>query len=105
MPFISRVIEMDRNMEDQPRKVDPSVVEIIGTHGEVVKEAKDANQQPKFKPTPFGNMRVIQGGPWWLLLIPIALPILLVALFFISILALFFGKSVFKIASRGIRRS
>jgi hypothetical protein len=91
-------------MDDQPRKVDPAAVEVIGTHGEVVKEAKSSKQEPKFQQTPFGNVRVIQGGPWLLLLLPIALPIIIIALFFISILALFFGKSVFKIASRGIRR-
>jgi hypothetical protein len=90
---------------DEPRKVNPAAVEIIGTHGEVVQESKEKKREAKYQETPFGKVRVVQGGPWLLLLIPVVLPILIIALFFISILALFFGKSVFKIASRGIRKS
>ena len=92
---------------EEPRKVNPESIEVIGTHGEVVKESKEhhrAKMRAKTQETPFGNVRVFQGGPWLLLLIPIVLPILLVALFFMSILALFFGRSVFQIASKGMRK-
>jgi hypothetical protein len=92
-------------MMDEPRKVNPESIEVIGTHGEVVKESKESKRAHKFQDTPFGQVKMIQASPWMLLLIPIVLPILIFALFFISILALFFGKSVFKIASKGIRRT
>jgi len=82
------------NQMDEPRKVNPDAVEIIGAQGEVVQEAKE-----KAAPI-FGNVKVIQGGPWMLLLIPVAL----VVFFMVAILALLFGRSVFKMAARGMRR-
>ena len=90
---------------DEPRKVNPATIEVIGTHGEVVQEAKESKRAERFQQTPFGQVKVMQASPWMLLLVPIVLPLLIFALFFISILALFFGKSVFKIASKGIRKS
>ena len=92
-------------MDEEIRRVNPATIEVIGPHGEVVKEAKESKRAERFQDTPFGKVRVIQGSPWMLLLIPVVLPLLIFALFFISVLALFFGKSVFKIASKGIRRS
>jgi len=83
---------------DEPRKVNPDAVEIIGAQGEVVQEAKE-----KAAPI-FGNVKVIQGGPWMLLLIPILIPVALVVFFMVAILALLFGRSVFKMAARGMRR-
>jgi hypothetical protein len=88
---------------EEPRKVNPEAVEVIGAHGEVVKEAKE-HPHAQTERSPFGQVRVFQGGPWLLLLIPVVLPLLLVALFFMSILALFFGRSVFQIASKGMRK-
>ena len=89
---------------EEPRKVNPASVEVIGTHGEVVQESKEGKKANQYQQTPFGQMRVIQGSPWMLLLIPVVLPIIIFALFFISVLALFFGKGVFKIATKGIRK-
>jgi hypothetical protein len=60
---------------DEPRKVNPAAVEIIGTHGEVVQESKEKKREAKYQETPFGKVRVVQGGPWLLLLIPVVLPI------------------------------
>jgi hypothetical protein len=96
---------MGEKMDEEIRKVNPATIEVIGTHGEVVQEAKKTKRAERFQQTPFGQVKVMQASPWMLLLVPIVLPILIFALFFISILALFFGKSVFKIATRGVNRS
>jgi hypothetical protein len=95
---------MEIFMDEEIRKVNPAQVEVIGTHGEVVQEAKESKRAERFQETPFGRVKVMQASPWMLLLIPIVLPLFIFALFFISVLALFFGKSVFKIAGKGIRR-
>ena len=92
-------------MDEEIRKVSPAQVEVIGTHGEVVQEAKQSKRAERYQETPFGKVKVMQASPWMLLLVPVVLPIIIFALFFISILALFFGKSVFKIATKGIRRT
>ncbi len=85
------------NENEAPKKISADQVEVIGANGEVVKpgESKKTRDDP-FQGR-FGNIRVIQGSPWLLLLLPIVIPIAIVFFFIIMIFALLFGKSLFKI--------
>lgn len=89
---------------EKPKKISADQIEVIGTHGEVVKEAADSGQ-PKPANFGFGQMKVIQGGPWLLLLLPVVIPILIFGILIMAILALFFGRGLFKVVSRNVRRN
>ncbi len=80
----------DQNAE-APKKIAPEQVEILGagTH------AKHVDQGPRNE-----GIKIIQSGPMGLFAIPLAivlLPVLLIGLFFLMFLAVFFGRSVFKV--------
>ena len=89
------------NMET-PRKVDASHVEVIGKSGEILRESEDSKTANPF--SGFTGVRVIQGGPAMLLLLPILIPVMLVGFFLLMIFALVFGRGVFNIATRTLRR-
>jgi hypothetical protein len=88
--------------ETQPRKVNPAEVEILDSSGEVLKgrnhQAKDSRSGG------FGGIRVIQGGPALLLLLPILIPILIFGFLIMAVMALFFGQRVMRVFSTGLRR-
>lgn len=90
--------------QEQPKKISPDQVEIIGAHGEVVKEAKASDARPGAA-FAFGQMKVIKGSPWMLLLLPVLIPVLIFAFFFIAVFALIFGRGLFKVASRNVRKN
>ena len=85
---------------DEPRKINPDAIEVVGVGG--------SSSQIKVGPKMGRKMSQIKvisgGGPWLLLILPLFLPVLLFALFFLAVLALFFGKSVFSIATKGVRK-
>jgi hypothetical protein len=89
------------NMET-PRKVDASHIEVIGKTGEVIRESEDSKAANPF--SGFSGIRVIQGGPAMLLLLPILIPVMIVGFFVLMVFALVFGRGVFKVATRTLRR-
>lgn len=90
------------NDNETPKKILASQVEVLGANGEVVKPSEeDPSQKPQWNG--FGQVRVIKGGPWMLLFIPVLIPILIVGFFLMMVLALFFGKSMLKIAKGQLR--
>ena len=89
-------------MEDQPRKVSPAEIEILDSTGEIVRE-RSKNAKAAGSGT-FGGVRVIQGGPAILLLLPVLIPILIVGFFIMAFMALFFGRGIMRVFSTGLRR-
>lgn len=92
------------NEQEKPKKISADQVEVIGIKGEVVKEATGSERAPK-SPFGFGQVKIIQGSPWMLLLLPVLLPIVLFAFFFIAVFALIFGRGLFKVVGRNVRRN
>ncbi len=92
------------NENEAPKKISADQVEVIGTHGEVVKEATHSERAPK-SPFGFGQVKVIQGGPWMLLLLPVLIPVALFALFFVLVFALIFGRGFLKVVGRNVPRN
>ncbi len=87
---------------EPPRKVSPAEVEILGAGGETIRESeRNPGGSSLFSS---GNIRVFKGGPALLLLLPLLIPIAILAFFTMAIAALFFGKSVMRVVSTGIRR-
>ena len=92
--------------QEVPKKISADQIEVIGTHGEVVKEATDTHASSANAANfGFGQMKVIKGGPWLLLLLPVVIPIAIFVFFLFAILALFFGPRLFKVVSRNVRRN
>ena len=96
--------------DEQPKKISPDQVEVLSAQGEVVKEASDrsatAGTNSPFGQTfgrGFGQMKVIQGGPWLLLLLPVLIPVVLIGLFILMVCALIFGRGMFKMVKGQIR--
>ena len=90
--------------QEKPKKISADQVEVIGVQGEVVKEASGSKHAPK-SPFGFGQVKVIRGSPWMILLLPVLLPIVLFAFFFIAVFALIFGRGLFKVVGRNVRRN
>jgi hypothetical protein len=94
------------NMESA-RKVDPSTVEVLGSSGEVLKERARETVRPDsgegFQKG-FRGIRMIQGGPALLLLLPLFIPLALISMMVMGFVALFFGRSVVRVVSTGLRR-
>jgi hypothetical protein len=87
---------------ETPRKVNASEIEILGTSGETIRESEANSGRPHG--FTYGNVKVFKGGPALLLLLPLLIPIAILAFFLMTIAALFFGKSVMKIMTTAIRR-
>ncbi|NDG86086.1 MAG: hypothetical protein EBX52_13740 [Proteobacteria bacterium] len=93
--------------QDQPRKIDSSQVEVIGSSGEVLKEAAAEAPVNGTEGSGFarwGGVRVIRGGPALLLLLPILIPVAMILLFLMAIAAIFFGRSMVRIFSTQLKR-
>ena len=90
--------------QEVPKKISPDQVEIIGTQGEVVKEAQRGSTRPGAAFS-FGQMKVIKGSPWMLLFLPVLIPVVLFAFFFIAVFALIFGRGLFKVVGRNVRKN
>jgi uncharacterized membrane protein len=71
------------------RKIDPSEVEVLDRSGESLSH-KEMPSGGFFR----GGVRVIQGGPWMLLLVPILIPLVLVGLFLLLVPLLIFGRRI-----------
>ncbi len=99
---MSARFDEDLTMDDTPRKIDASHIEVIGKTGEVIQEAEDQGSKPGM--SGFSGIRVIQGGPALLLLLPIIIPIMIIGLIIMLVLALVFGKGIFKMVTTGLRR-
>lgn len=92
-------------MSDTPKKISPDQVEIIGANGEVVKPAHDTHTTEGAFQGTFGGMRVMKVGPWALLLLPVLIPIMIIGFFIIMLLAMVFGKTMFKVLKNPIIRN
>ncbi len=86
------------------KKITVDQVEVLDAKGQVIKESDHTLDRDSGNPRMMGNFRVIKGGPLALLLLPLAIPILLVGFFVLMIVALFFGRSIFKIVSGPLQR-
>ncbi len=71
------------------RKIDPSEVEILDRSGESLSK-KESPSGGFFH----GGVRVIQGGPWMLLLVPILIPLVLVGFFLLLVPLMIFGRRI-----------
>ncbi len=74
---------------EQPRKVDPSHVEVLGASGESPFTRMNGSGFSRA-----GGIRVIRGGPALLVLLPILIPIALILLGVLAFAAIFFGRSI-----------
>jgi hypothetical protein len=89
-------------MDDQPRKVSSAEIEILDSSGEVLKERSRGAED--LRSGNFGGVKIIRGGPAFLLLLPVLIPILILGFFIMTVVALFFGRSVMRVFSTGLRR-
>ncbi len=87
---------------EEPRKVPLSQVEVIGADGSVVKEASES-ASPHQANSPFGNIKVIKAGPWMLFLLPLLIPVAIIGVILMMVLALLFGRGMFKLVGRTLR--
>jgi hypothetical protein len=72
-----------------PRKVNPSEVQVLDADGGNVSEA--GMREP--------GVRVVQAGPWGLLMLPVMLALFVVLLPILALVALLFGRSIFRVFS------
>jgi hypothetical protein len=86
---------------ETPRKVDASVVEVVGRNGEVIQEGEQG-QGPRIHS--FQGIKVFKGGPVALLLLPVLIPLVLFFFLLAMVFALVFGRGVFKVFSTGLKR-
>ena len=89
--------------EDKPKKIAASQVEVLGANGEVVKPSESSQTKQSATFGSFGQVHVMKGSHWMLLLIPVMIPFLIIGFFLLMILALFFGRGMFKIMKGQIR--
>jgi hypothetical protein len=81
---------------EAPRKVSPAEIEVIDSTGQAV-SGPSAKARGADSTISFGGMRVIRGGPALLLLLPLLLPLVLLAFLALAVPALLFGRSVFRV--------
>ena len=87
--------------ESAPKKIAASKVEVIDQAGHTIQQAKESDGAPRGFSGPFGGqIRVIQGGPWMLLVLPLLIPFVIIGFFILMVLTLFFGRSMFKMSGR-----
>jgi hypothetical protein len=84
--------------------VSPAEIEVLDSTGRTV-SGSPANAGGADPVIPSGGMRIIRGGPALLLLLPLLLPLVLLAFFALMIPALLFGRPVFRVLRwrRGVR--
>ncbi len=98
-------------VNESPRKVDSSVIEVVGRDGEVIREG---DHDPVLKSSResvngphlygFQGIKVFKGGPAALLLLPVLIPLVLFFFLVAMVFALVFGRGVFKVFSTGLKR-
>ena len=91
------------NNDEIPKKISSAQVEVLGADGEVVKPAREGFSPQKDEPRAFGQIQVMKLGPWALVFLPVLIPILILGFFLLLLLAMVFGKGMFKIIKGQIR--
>lgn len=81
------------------KKISADQVEVLDQSGRVVKDSDHTLDEKGARAQGFGNIRVIQGGPAFLLLAPLLIPLFIVGMILLMVFALFFGRSVFKVVT------
>ena len=77
---------------ETPRKVSVEQVEVLSSEGAHVSGAPSGKAASPFGG--IGGIRVFQGGPAMLLLLPIVIPFLILGLLFMTLIAIITGKAV-----------
>jgi hypothetical protein len=83
--------------QETPKKISAEQIEVIDAHGHVIQESKEQAEMKNPFGGAFGGVKVFRGGPAVLLLLPLLIPIAIIGMFLVTIFALIFGRSVFKV--------